>query len=189
MKQKSRSTRGPLPRLATSALILALSIGCVYAQPDSAVSGTAAASTISLQAGTPTSEYQLAGTAPGAGAFTVRVVSASAPAPAPSSCSGPMKLYGAAVAGAAVFRFQDGSLLNVNLTGGSDCIDFTLGQALCIRIFTVTGGSGRFKNASGGPITLTMIVSPVAVDASKNPVFFSVTGSIAGMFPVFVADQ
>ena len=65
------------------------------------------------------------------------------------------------------------------LTGGGDCIDFVANQAICTRIFQVTGGTGRFKNATGS-FTLTMTVVPVLLDASNNPVFFSVTGDIKG---------
>jgi len=97
----------------------------------------------------------------------------------PSTCSGPNKLHFAAVAGAAVLRSQDGSLLTVNLTGGGDCIDFAAGQALCTRIFQVTGGTGRFKSASGS-VTLTMTVVPVLAYDTGNPVFFAVTGEVNG---------
>ena len=70
--------------------------------------------------------------------------------------------------------------MKLNLTGGSDCIDFAAGEALCTRVFQVTGGTGRFKNASGGTVTLTMTVVPVLADASNNPVFFAVTGEVTG---------
>jgi hypothetical protein len=195
VKQNSRSTRKPCSRLwsrlATAALMLTLGAAGAYAQGNSAnvtLSGTAANSTISLQPGTPASEYQLAGRV-ALGSFTMRVVSASAPTTQPSSdCSGANKLYLQAVAGAAVLRFEDGSLLNGNLTGGSDCIDFSAGSALCIRIFKIVGGSGRFNNASGGPVTLTMTVTPVLANASKNPVFFTVTGNLS-INPGAIIDQ
>ena len=83
------------------------------------------------------------------------------------------------MAGAGVLRSWDGSLLTVNLTGGGDCIDFSANQALCTRIFQITGGTGRFKNASGS-LTLTMTVVPLLADTSSNPVFFSVTGEVKG---------
>ena len=79
-----------------------------------------------------------------------------------------------------VFRFRDWSLLIVHLTQGSDCIDLAALQALCIRTFQVTGGTGRFQGASG-TVTLTETVVPVLADASNNPVFFVVTGGITGM--------
>jgi len=183
MKQKSSSTRVPMKHLATAVLMLNLGIAGIYAQPspvNMTLSGTGGASTISLQPGSPASEYHLAGNG-ALGPFTFRVVSTSMTSPQKSSaCSGPTKVYFPAVAGAGVFRFQDGGLLKVNLTGGSDCIDFAAGEALCTRVFQVTGGTGRFKNASGSTVTLTMTVVPVLADASNNPVFFAVTGEVTG---------
>jgi hypothetical protein len=192
MKQKSSSTRVPMKHLATAVLMLNLGVAGIYAQPgpvNMTLSGTAAASTISLQPGSPTSEYHLAGNGT-LGPFTFRVVSTSMTSPQKSSaCSGPTKFYFPTVAGAGVFRSQDGGLLKVNLTGGSDCIDFAAGEALCIRVFQVTGGTGRFKNASGGTVTLTMTVVPVLADASNNPVFFAVTGEVTGAVPGVALDQ
>ena len=78
-----------------------------------------------------------------------------------------------------VLRSPDGSLLQLNLTGGSDCIDFAAGHALCIRIYQVIGGTGRFQNASasGDAVTLTMTVTPVV---PGKFVFFFVIGEITG---------
>src|SRR5207244_13608017 len=45
----------------------------------------------------------------------------SPPSQPPSTCSGSTHLYLPRVAGAGIFRFQDGSLLNVKLIQGSDC--------------------------------------------------------------------
>jgi hypothetical protein len=153
------------------------------------LSGTAARGTISLQ-GTPVSEYQLAGNGT-LGQFTFRVVSTGMTSPQKSSaCSGATKIYFPTVAGAGVFRSQDGGLLKVNLTGGGDCIDFAAGEAFCTRIFQVIGGTGRFTNASGGTVTLTMTVVPVLVDgAPTNPVFFAVTGEVTGAVPGVALDQ
>ena len=171
-----------MKHLATAALMLNFGIAGIYAQSVSVsltVSGTAANSTVLLTPGTPASEYNLAG----GGAldpFTFRVVNSSAANPDfPSTCTGPTKLHFAAVAGAGVLRSWDGSLLTVNLTGGGDCIDFTAPQAVCIRIFQITGGTGRFKDASGS-LTLTMAVTPLLADSNSNPVFFSVTGDVKG---------
>ena len=185
MKQKSSSMRVPMKLLATAALMLNFGVACIYAQPDSVdlrVSGTSASSTIQLTPGKPASEYNLAGDGM-LGPFTLRVVSSSAATPDSSStCTGPTKIHFAAVAGAGVLRSWDGSLLTVNLTGGGDCIDFVAKQALCTRIFQITGGTGRFKNASGA-VTLTMTLVPVLLDASNKPVFFAVTGEIKATAP------
>jgi hypothetical protein len=172
-----------MKHLATMALMLHLGVAGIWAQTgpvNMTVSGTAANSVIALQPGTPASEYNLAGNGT-LGSFTLRVVSASTASPQQSStCSGATKVYFAAVAGAGVFRFEDGGLLTGHLTGGGDCIDFSVGHAICTRVFQVTGGTGRFKNASGGTVTLTMTVAPVLGDASNNPVFFTVTGDVRG---------
>jgi hypothetical protein len=171
-----------MKHIATVALMLNLGVANVYAQDNPVTgtfSGTAARSTVNLQADTPFSEYNFAGDGT-LGAFTFRTLSASAPSPQPpSTCSGPTHLYTSTVAGAGVFRFQDGSLLKGNLTQGSDCIDFVAQEAQCIRTFQITGGTGRFKNASGS-VTLTETLVPVMADASNNPVFFAVTGELTG---------
>jgi hypothetical protein len=110
------------------------------------------------------------------GPFTFRTVRASEASPQPSgTCSGPNQLYFPSVAGAGVFRFQDGSLLKVNLTRGGDCIDFVALAAHCTFTFQITGGTDRFKYASG-VLTLTETDLPVLADALHNPVFFADTG-------------
>jgi hypothetical protein len=50
--------------------------------------------------------------------------------------------------------------------------------ALCTRTFQITGGTGRFKKASGGKITLTETVLAVLFDAASNPLFFAATGEM-----------
>ena len=140
-----------MKKIRTVALMLNLGVAGIYAQPgpiNMTVSGSGAPSTVSLQ-GIPASEYQLAGNGT-LGVFTLRVLSTSMTSPQISTtCSGPTKMYFSTMAGGGVFRSQDGGLLKLNLTGGSDCIDFAAGQALCTRILQITGGTGRFKNASG----------------------------------------
>jgi len=83
------------------------------------------------------------------------------------------------VAGAGLFRFQDGSLMNATITQGGDCIDFVHLVAHCTWTFKINGGTGRFKNASG-VITLAETSLPVLADALGNPVFFSETGTFTG---------
>jgi len=56
--------------------------------------------------------------------------------------------------GAGVLRFQDGSLLKINLTQGADCIDLAALQGHCTLTLQITGGTGRFKDALG-VLTLT----------------------------------
>ena len=172
-----------MKHITTVALMLNLGVAGIYAQQNVKMmfSGTGGTSTINLQQpNTNNSEDNSAGNGT-LGSFTFRNVRAIRATPEPSStCSGPNQIYFSSVAGAGVFRFQDGGLLKVNLTGGSDCIDLAAQQAQCIRIFQITGGTGRFKDASGNGVTLTMTLVPVLADASSNPVFFAITGEFTG---------
>jgi hypothetical protein len=45
--------------------------------------------------------------------------------------------------------------------------------------FQITGGTGRFKDASG-VLSFTETVVPVLADALNNPVFFAATGEFKG---------
>ena len=178
--------------IATAALMLNLGVAGVYAQErpvKMTFSGTSAASTINLQQpGTHTGEDNFAGNGT-LGAFTFRNVRAIRASPEPSStCSGPTQVYFSSVSGAGVFRFQDGSLLKVNLMQAGDCIDFAALEARCTMTFQIIGGTGRFKNASG-TLTLTETVLPVLADASNNPVFFAATGEFTGTISGVVAEQ
>ena len=164
------------------AVMLNVCLASVYAQQtpvnvNMSFSGTAAASTIDLkQPNTNTGQEDLAGKGT-LGQFTFRVIKASANDPQPSStCAG---LYFQTVAGGGIFRFQDGSLLYVALTGGGDCIDLVHMLAHCTWTFKINGGTGRFQLASG-TLTLNETAVPVLADASSNPVFFSETGEITG---------
>jgi hypothetical protein len=176
-------TKKPMKHIATVALMLNLGVAGVYAQQTSInmpFSGTSAPSAINLQVpGTSTGEDNFAGNGT-LGQFTFRDVTAETTAPQPSStCSGPTKLHFLRVAGAAVLRFEDGSLLKVSLTQGDDCINLAAQQGQCTMTFKITGGTGRFKNASG-ILTLTETVLPVLADATGNPVFFASTGEFTG---------
>ena len=178
--------------IATMALMLNLGVASVYAQHQPVkmtVSGTSAASTVNLQQpNTSNSEDNYAGNGT-LGAFTYRDVRAVTTTPQPSTtCTGPNKIFGTAYVGAAVFRFHDGSLLNVNLTQETDCIDLSVFQAHCVMNFQITGGTGRFKNASGF-LTLTETVVPVLADAFHNPVFFAATGEVTGMISGVAKDE
>jgi hypothetical protein len=181
-----------MKHIATVALMLNLGVAGVYAQPspvNMTFSGTSASSTINLQQpNTQTGEDNFAGNG-SLGPFTFRNITASTASPQPSStCSGPTNLYFLRVAGAGVFHFQDGSLLKVNLTQGSHCIDLAAGQAYCTMTFQITGGTGRFKNASG-ILTLTETVLPVLADAANNPVFFAATGELTGTVSGVAAEE
>jgi hypothetical protein len=172
-----------MKHIASMTLMLTLGVAAVYAQEKPVkmtFSGTSAPSTINLQQpDTTNGEDNFAGKGT-LGLFTVRNVRAIANSPTPSStCSGPNQLFFQELAGGGVFRFQDGSLMNVNLQQGGDCIDLVTNEAHCTVVFQITGGTGRFKNASG-TLTFTETVVTVLADASSNPVFFEATGEYKG---------
>ena len=175
-----------MKRIATVVVMLHLGVAGVYAQQTPVkmnFSGTSAPSTVNLlQPDTNNDEDNFAGTGT-LGSFTVRHIRAIANSPTTSStCSGPNQLYFQELAGGGVFRFQDGSLLNVLLTKGGDCIDFAVppaGEAHCTMSLQITGGTGRFKNASG-TLTFTETVVPALLGASNTPVFFAATGQYTG---------
>ena len=172
-----------MKRTATMALMIALSAAGVYAQQLPVVmifSGDGGPSSIDLKhPNTNTGEENLTGFGT-QGAFTFRLVKAANTAPQTSStCSGPTKVYFPNVAGGGLFRFNDGSMLKVNLTDGGDCIDIAANQAECTLTFKVTGGTGRFQGATG-TLTFTETATPVLSDASNNPVFFTEVGEFSG---------
>lgn len=162
----------------TAALMLNFGVASVYAQHAPVAlsfSGTSVPSTITIQPGAPTSEYNLTGTGT-LGEFILTTLEASTQPP------GPCPTTDHPYSGAGVFRFADGSMLLVNLTQGSDCLQFTSTGpvAHCTRTFQITGGTGRFKNASGGTIALNETVLAVLFDASSNPIFFAAAGEMTG---------
>ena len=179
-----RKQKAQMKYIAAIALMLNLGVASVYAQRypiKMAYSGTSGPSAVNLQQpGTQTVEENFAGNG-ALGPFTFRIISAETTSPQqpPSTCSGPANIYFSRVAGAGVFRFQDGSLLKVNVTQGADCIDLAAQQGHCTLTFQITGGTGRFKDASG-TLTLTETNVPVLADALNNPVFFASTGEFTG---------
>ncbi len=79
--------------------------------------------------------------------------------------------------GAGVFRFLDGSLLTAVLNPGAAlCIGTT--KAQFTGTYTITGGTGRFKGATGA-LTVTSTVLPVLFSAA-GPVFLTNTGEFTG---------
>jgi hypothetical protein len=168
-----------MKRLTTIALMAIFAIASAHAQirVKMTFSGTGGASPIDLkQPNTSTAEENVAGSGT-LGAFTFRDVRSSAATPQPSStCS---NVYFPSTSGAAIIRFQDGSLMTLNLVQGGDCIDFVHLSAHCVLTFQVSGGTGRFKNATG-TLTYTETPLPVLADVSHLPVFFAETGDITG---------
>ncbi|MBV8834837.1 MAG: hypothetical protein JO108_37055 [Acidobacteriaceae bacterium] len=157
-----------------------------------AFSGTSENSANNLQyTNTSNDEDNFAGNGP-LGSFTVRLLRAIDNSPSSSpTCSGSNYLYLVEPGGGGVFRFHDGSLLYVNLTKGSDCINLEANDAHCTLIFQVTGGTGRFKHASG-VLTMTELVLPVVngpADNPNNPVLFAATGEFTGTVSGVAAEE
>jgi len=172
-----------MKHIATVALMLNLGVAGVYAQQNPVkmtFSGTLGTTTTSLAPNTNTDEQNLAGNGT-LGPFTFRELHADPAAPQLSStCSGPTHLYFPNVAGGGVFRFQDGSLLTVEVTAGSSiCIDLSAGMAHLTQTYQITGGTGRFKGASG-TLTLTAMLTPVVFNSSGGVVLGTDTGEFEG---------
>jgi hypothetical protein len=170
--------------IAIVALMLNLGAASVYAQQrpvKMTASGTLGPSTLSLQPNTNTDEQNLAGNGT-LGPFTFRELHADPAAPQPSStCSGPTHLYFPNVIGGGVFRFEDGSLLTVSVTeaGSSICIDLMTRVAQLTTNYQITGGTGRFKGASG-ILTWTAFLTPAVFNASGGVVLGTDTGEFEG---------
>jgi hypothetical protein len=183
--EEKMKTRTVTRTLFLVALMLNLGVAGAYAQQPRikmTFSGTGAPSTIDLQyPATGTGEENVAGNGT-FGSFTFRNVTAGESAPSqqpPTTCSDPNQLYFVRVAGGGVFRFEDGSLLTVELTQGSDCIDLVAQEGHCTTTWKITGGTGRFNDASG-TLTYTYTAKPALADAFGKPVFFTDTGKITG---------
>ena len=183
-----RKQQAKMKYIAAMALMLCIGAAGVYAQRypvKMAYSGTSTgASAVNLQQPrTQTVEENFEGNG-ALGPFTVRIISAGTTSPQqpPTTCSGPANIYFPRVAGAGVFRFQDGSLLKVIVKQGGDCIDLAAPQgpqAHCTLTLQIAGGTGRFKDAVG-TLTMTETTVPVLADSLNNPVFFASTGGFTG---------
>src|SRR5215472_15339164 len=112
---KSKTITNTYLLVAAAFLMMALALPAAAQHVRMTFSGTAANSSITnlLQPNSTNAEYNLTGTG-ALGAFTLRLVNAEpSPSPMPpDTCS----IYIPVDTGAGVFRFQDGSLLYVQLT-------------------------------------------------------------------------
>jgi hypothetical protein len=165
--------------LVAVALMLTFGVAGAYAgqkHVKMTFSGTNVATTINLRANTVTDETQLAGDG-SLGPFTFRELHADGASPQPpSGCLGPNF---AVVTGTGVFRFQDGSLLIVRVADGSGCINPAAGTAALTVNYQISGGTGRFKGASGN-LTMTATIMPVLANASNAPALLTNTGKFDG---------
>ena len=159
------------------ALMLAFGVTGAYAQGHVKMtfSGTNVATTINLQANTVTDEMHAAGKG-SLGRFTFRELHADGTAPPPEGCTGPS--FGV-LKGAGVFRFQDGSLLIVTLKDGSGCVNLVERVSVLIVNYQITGGTGRFANASG-ELTMTATQTPVLRNAANAPALLPIAGQFEG---------
>jgi hypothetical protein len=168
-----------MKRIVTMALMLNLGVAGVYAQQrpvKMSFSGSNVATTINLRPNTVTDETQVAGNGT-LGAFTFRELHADGPSPEPlSGCSAP---HFAVLAGAGIFRFNDGSLLVVTVMEGSGCVNLAaMNSAITVK-YAINGGTGRFTGASGD-LTMTAIIVPVLRNASNAPALLANIGEFEG---------
>ncbi len=168
--------------IATAALILSVGVGHTYAQEQHVrmrFSGSIVVSAIDVAPATSPTDATFAGNG-SLGPFTYRELAAGSSAPAPSStCTGPNHLSFPFLSGAGVFRFQDGSLLAVKITGGATCVDLTIPEGIATITYQITGGTGRFQSASG-TLNVTTTAKPLLFNTRGEPVIFSATGEFAG---------
>jgi len=176
-----------MKRMAMAALMAHLAVSGASAEDRStnvrmAASGTMSSTNgvVNLGDNTITDDEDLAGDGT-LGVFTFHALRADGLAPQvpvpPNTCATP--LFFPVVDGAGVFRFDDGSLLVVNITGGGICIDLAAGMARLTETYEIARGTGRFTHASG-TLTLTVTVVPVLFNADGGPQMLTMTGKFEG---------
>ena len=141
-------------------------------------------------------ESHVAGNSP-LGPFTYRGLWADDPGSQSSgSCGSGFGPNFRLVAGGGVFRFEDGSLLTVQLTEGTLCVDIAdpahpVGRQF--ETYQITGGTGRFEHAAAscgataGDCTLQLTATRGVVlrDSSGAVKFLTFTGEFQGTVPHF----
>jgi hypothetical protein len=172
-----------MTRILTVALLSQLAIVGVHADDRSTnvrmkASGDSVATTINLLDNTVTDEEKLAGDGT-LGSFTYHGLRADAdqvPTP-PATCGTP--LFFPVATGTGVFRFDDGSLLVVTITGGGVCIDLAAGTGQTTETYTIASGTGRFEHASGS-LTFIGVLTPVLFNTAGNPQLLTLAGKFEG---------
>jgi len=139
-------------------------------------SGDSLATTINLQDGTITDEEKLAGDGT-LGAFSYHGLRADGDVTPSPTCGTP--LFVTVATGTGVFRFDDGSLLVVNITGGGLCIDLAAQMAQLTENYAIASGTGRFEHASGN-LTFVGSIAPVVFNAAGNPQLLTIVGKFEG---------
>jgi hypothetical protein len=192
-------------RLTTVALMLNVGIACVYAQSAEEhsgagrvrmkFSGSTMSTTLAIAPNTVNHESHVAGNSP-LGPFTYHGLWADDPgSQSPGSCGGGFGPNFRLVAGGGVFRFEDGSLLTVQLTEGTSCVDLAASPPVGrqFETYQITGGTGRFKHAAAScgvmpedcTLQLTATRGVVLFDSSGAAKFFTFTGEFQGTVPHF----
>jgi hypothetical protein len=193
--------------LTTVALMFNLGIASLYAQHpaedhsrDGRVrmrfSGSTMSTALAIAPNTLNHESQVAGNST-LGPFSYRGLWADDPASqTPGSCGSGFGPNFRLVAGGGVFRFEDGSLLTVQITEGTACIDIADPAHAVGRNFEtyqITGGTGRFKDAAAScsvtpedcTLQLTATRGVVLRDSSGAVKFLTFTGEFQGTVPHF----
>ena len=159
-------------------------------------SGSTMSTTLAIAPNTLNHESHVAGNS-SLGPFTYRGLWADDPGSQSSgSCGSGFGPNFRVVAGGGVFRFEDGSLLTVQLTEGTLCVDISdpahpVGRQF--ETYQITGGTGRFRQAAAScgaaaeecTLQLTATRGVVLGDASGAPKFFTFTGEFQGILPRF----
>ena len=169
-----------MKRIAAVVVMVHLGVAFVYAQGTPVKMkfwGSNVTSLLELEPNTFTQEALFDGKG-SLGRFTYHELNAHNPVPQPSStCSGVDYQF---TKGAGVFGFKDGSLLTVEISKGDVCLDPVTLDAHLTVIYKITGGTGRFKDASG-TLTSTSTGHPILSAATRiEVVFFTNTGEFEG---------
>jgi hypothetical protein len=145
-------------------------------------SGSFVPTAIDVQADTITDEELLAGNGT-LGPFTFRKLRTDETAGVFGSCGDGVGPSVRVVAVGGVFRFEDGSLLTVTLPQDSPgvlCVDFDHGVGHLAETYQITGGTGRFKGASG-TLQSTGRLTPVLFNAAGTAAeLITNTGALKG---------
>jgi hypothetical protein len=171
-----------LKPLALIGLLLNLGVTSAFAQQlplKMTFSGSSVPTGITVQPNTVTDEELLAGNGT-LGSFSFRKLRTDESVPESFGACGDG--FGpnlrVPVAGG-VFRFEDGSLLTVNLTDGLLCVDVDHLVGHLSESYQITGGTGRFTGVTG-VLTLTAALNPALFSPSNAVLLLTVTGHLEG---------
>ncbi|HLH05809.1 MAG TPA: hypothetical protein VKW78_01085 [Terriglobales bacterium] len=168
-----------MKRTVTVVLMLLFGASASYAQQNPVkmkYSGSELTTTYNLAGNMFSGEEKLAGDGT-LGRFTYRALRADGDnVPITDACpQGNISV----LKGAGIFRFDDGSLMTVNITGGAICIDAN-GLGHLTETYQVTGGTGRFRNATG-ELSLKGTLNVVLLDVTgQTPLLLTNIGMFDG---------